>query len=350
MSRRGIVGAATLVLLLAAAAAAALIARSGGAAAGEQTATLPPATAAVERGDLIDTLTVSGTLGYGPEQPVVNAAGGTLTELPEEGEVISRGEELYEVNRDPVLLMYGPKPMHRTLELGVPDGADVRHLERNLSELGYEVEVDNHFGLSTRAAVRKWQAKVGLPVTGSVSKAEVVVLPGEVRVQALGAPVGTSVRAGQTLLTVTGVERLVTVQLDAGRQSLARKGAPVQVELPGELELKGKISEVGTVAKQAGEDGDTTVDVRIRPDDPGKAGKLDQVPVSVELQSEIRRDVLSVPVEALLALRQGGYGVEVVEGANVRVVPVTAGIFANGRVEVSGSGLTEGMRVGVPAT
>ncbi|RVX42673.1 multidrug efflux pump subunit AcrA (membrane-fusion protein) [Nonomuraea polychroma] len=349
MSRRGIVGAAALVLLLAAgAAAAALITRSGGAAAGEQTATLPPATAAVERGDLIDTLTVSGTLGHGPEQPVVNAAGGTLTELPEEGEVISRGEELYEVNRDPVLLMYGPKPMHRTLELGVPDGADVRHLEKNLSELGYKVEVDDHFGLSTLAAVRKWQDKAGLPVTGSVSKAEVVVLPGEVRVQALRAPVGTSVHAGQTLLTVTGVERLVTVQLDAGRQSLARKGAPVQVELPGELELKGKISEVGTVAKQA--DGDTTVDVRIRLDDPGKAGKLDQVPVSVELQSEIRRDVLSVPVEALLALRQSGYGVEVVEGSNVRVVPVTAGIFANGRVEVSGGGLTEGMRVGVPAT
>ncbi len=44
-----------------------------------------------------------------------------------------------------------------------------------------------------------------------------------------------------------------------------------------------------------------------------------------------------------------GFGVEVVEGDATRHVPVTTGLFAGGRVEISGDGLTEGMTVGMPA-
>ncbi|HEU4675058.1 MAG TPA: peptidoglycan-binding protein, partial [Motilibacteraceae bacterium] len=61
-------------------------------------------------------------------------------------------------------------------------------------------------------------------------------------------------------------------------------------------------------------------------------------------------NVLAVPVEALLALREGGFGVEVVEGASTRVVPVELGAFGSGMVEITGAGLAEGMKVGVPAT
>ncbi|WP_243708481.1 hypothetical protein [Actinomadura sp. GC306] len=66
------------------------------------------------------------------------------------------------------------------------------------------------------------------------------------------------------------------------------------------------------------------------------------------LESERRKGVLSVPVEALLALREGGFGVEVVDGAGRRLVPVDVGAFGGGRVEVAG-GVREGMKVGVPA-
>lgn len=52
---------------------------------------------------------------------------------------------------------------------------------------------------------------------------------------------------------------------------------------------------------------------------------------------------------ALLALAEGGYGVELVEGGETRIVPVKVGMFANGRVEVEGPALAEGVRVGVPA-
>ena len=63
-------------------------------------------------------------------------------------------------------------------------------------------------------------------------------------------------------------------------------------------------------------------------------------------------NALVVPVDALLALTGGGYAVEVAgaDGAH-HLVPVTLGLFddADGLVQVSGSGLSAGQRVVVPA-
>jgi multidrug efflux pump subunit AcrA (membrane-fusion protein) len=70
--------------------------------------------------------------------------------------------------------------------------------------------------------------------------------------------------------------------------------------------------------------------------------------VDVELVSASRENVLSVPVAALLARPEGGFAVEIVSGADSTVSPVKTGLFAAGRVEISGDGLIEGMRVGVP--
>ena len=55
--------------------------------------------------------------------------------------------------------------------------------------------------------------------------------------------------------------------------------------------------------------------------------------------------MLAVPVSALVALLEGGYAVQVDDAGQLRYVGVQLGLFANGLVEVSGTGLAEGQKV-----
>jgi peptidoglycan hydrolase-like protein with peptidoglycan-binding domain len=325
--------------------------------AAKATATLPKATAAVERGDLTDTETVDGTLGYGGKRSPVNGASGTVTGTRPDGTVVKRGKTLYEVDQKPVTLMYGADPMYRPLREGT-SGDDVETLERNLDALGYgdSLTVDEEFTAQTAEAVREWQDDRGLPETGSVDAKQVIFASGAVRITDTRAAEGELARPGSPMVSVTGTGRKVTVDLDAADQQFAREKAKVTVELPGGETVQGKITEVGgvaTVQKGSGEQEEdetkSTIEVEITLDDPEQTGKLDEAPVSVEMTTEKRENVLSVPVEALLALREGGYGLELVQGAGTRIVAVEIGLFAGGRVEVSGQGVTEGARVGVPA-
>lgn len=310
---------------------------------------VPPATAVVSRGDLVDTEKVDGKLTYGDVRDVWTGASGVVTWAPAAGAVVRRGESLLSVGGRHVTLMYGGRPMYRTLREGV-SGKDVRQLEENLRALGYGgATVDGEFTGATGAAVQEWQADRGLEETGRVDAGQVVFLDGAVRVREVKAPEGKRIAQGQPVLTVAGTRRVVHVDLDADKQDLAEKGARVSVELPGGASVKGTITEVGGVARTtgSGQDQKTTVGVDISIGN-ARTGRLDEAPVTVELESERREGVLSVPVEALLALREGGFGVEVVDGSR-RLVPVRAGAFGGGRVEVAGSGLREGMKVGVPA-
>lgn len=336
----------------------AAVTMTGGGRAGPATpsATTPPATTAtVERGDLTDTVSVDGTLTYEGERKVYGGAAGTVTSVAREGTVVTRGRSLVKVDRRPQVLMYGWLPMYRTLQLGVSDGTDVEQLERNLRKLGYgdDMTVDTEFTYATYRAVLDWQEDRGLPETGAVDASQVVFLPGPVRVAQAKVEVGDRAAPGRQVLTVTSTRRTVHVDLEADMQALARKGAAVTVELPSGAELKGRISDIGTVvdsgSDEPGNESEPTVGVEITLSSPKKAGRLDQAPVSVTLVSESAENVLSVPIEALLALSEGGFGVEIVDGGAARIVAVETGAYGQGRVEISGSGIAEGMKVRVPA-
>jgi multidrug efflux pump subunit AcrA (membrane-fusion protein) len=71
--------------------------------------------------------------------------------------------------------------------------------------------------------------------------------------------------------------------------------------------------------------------------------------VTVAFTAGQRPNVLAVPVTALLALAEGGYGVQVVDGTTTRIVAVQTGLFADGKVEITGNGLEAGMKVAVPS-
>ena len=92
--------------------------------------------------------------------------------------------------------------------------------------------------------------------------------------------------------------------------------------------------------------------MQVKLTDPQAAGTLDQAPVTVYVTTQSARNVLTVPVTALLAQSSGGYDVEVVGPGNARsYVHVTAGLFDDnsGMVQVTGA-LTPGKRIVVAAS
>jgi hypothetical protein len=158
---------------------------------------------------------------------------------------------------------------------------------------------------------------------------------------------------GSPVLSGTSTSRVVQVDLEATKQSLAKAGDKVDVKLPDGRVTPGTISSVGTVAqtKGQGESAKRVVSVTVTLDDPAATGSVDQAPVKVGIAGDSRKAVLAVPVNALLALSEGGYGVRVVDSAGPgRIVAVKTGLFARGMVEVSGEGLSESMQVEVPSS
>lgn len=325
--------------------------RDGGQAAAAPAPTLPPETTTVTKQTLMRTEEVEGTLGYGDEYQLKSGKPGVVTRLPAEGSTVSRGEALYWIDNQPVVLMYGDLPLYRALADGVDDGPDVQQLEENLAALGYDgFTVDDEFTEATAEAVEEWQEDLGLEETGRVEPGQVVFLTKPVRVAEHLANVGDKVSG--PVLSYTGTQRVVSVDLDVDHRSLVEKGDQVTATLPDDTELEGTISSIGTVARtsgggQTGEEETSTIDVTITLDDPKATAGFDQAPVDIELVSDERKDVLTVPVAALLALREGGYGVEVVSGGKSEMVAVEVGMFADGMVEISGSGIKEGLKVGV---
>lgn len=310
-----------------------------------------PPTVPVVRTDLVETQQVDGTLGYAGTAVVSSELNGIVTWLPQPGDTIARGQHVYEAGGRPVPLFYGTKPFWRDLYDGVSDGPDVRILEQNLKALGYGegLTVDDTYTAATAARVRQWQKALGVERTGRVALGDVVVLPGPIRVAQVRATPGA--RATGEILTATGTRKQVTVDLPATKSALAVKDRRVTVGLPDGRTATGRIVSVGTVATAKDKPDSATLPVTIALDDPAVTGALDGAPVTVDLRGTVHKGVLAVPVDALLALAEGGFGVQAADGGGtLRIVPVELGAFANGKVEVKGAGLAAGMKVTVPAT
>ncbi|MDX2758663.1 peptidoglycan-binding protein [Streptomyces europaeiscabiei] len=366
---------------------------------------VPPRTGSVvsvTRETLTERTTVEGQLGYGTELPLPVKATGTVTWLPEQGTTVERGDELLRVDDRPVILMYGPLPMYRSLGLTTQEdqrepadgqdpgerqpstgdgkspgpsnspapegtgtagdtgasrtpgelwGMDVLQFETNLAALGYTgFTVDERFTTGTAAAVERWQKSLGLAGTGVVGVGDVIHSAGKVRIGSAVARLGSA--AGENTLTYTGTARKVIVNASATDASWAVRGSAVTVELPDGTAVKGKVASVGkraTTPDGGGEGGSgqsaATIPVTITIENQKAIGRLESGPVTVEYVGNEVKDVLAVPVAALVALAEGGHGLETEDG---RFVAVRTGLFADGDVEVSGPTVREGMKVRIP--
>jgi len=301
----------------------------------------------VERRDLVRTTEVDGVVGHGEPRPLALVGSGTLTALPEVGQVVGFGEAVAEVDGSPVVLLQGARPAWRTLGPGVDDGEDVRQLEASLVAIGYasadELDVDDEWTSATTAAVKRMQRWSKMPVDGRLDLGEVVFAAEPLRIASVeGTPGGEPATAG---IEVTGRTQVVTVALPADEGDLVTVGDTVDVELPTGEEVAATVTGIGTAEVDA--EGTATIPVTL---DAGELALDDGVPVTVSVAVAAAEGVTAVPAEAMLALAEGGYALELPDPSSLtgtRLVPVEVGAFADGWVEVDGD-VAAGDRVVVP--
>jgi len=389
----------------------------------------PTQTATVARRTLAERLTATGTIGYSGETTVLARLSGTVTALPGVGSEIHRGERLYAVAGEPVLLMYGAVPAYRDLAEGIDDGPDVEQLEQNLAALGYETGVvDEEFTYLTADAVCAWEGDLGLEENGDVELGRVAFLPGPQRVTELVATLGEALGGGSAgpgenamvawhreaegvaeaeeakeagggqaqpepeaheeappseksdaahakrpkrskpkaespapeaepgsvpVLRTSSTRRVVKVELEADQQSVAHRGQEVEVILPGGDSVPGRVrrlaaTEVSPTEGGPGEEPQPALEVTVSTTARHRIPALDGATVSVRFTEELRRDVLSVPLTALVAIAGERFAVVVDRAGTRRRIDVTPGVAADGYVEIKGNGVREGMQVEVP--
>ena len=347
--RRRLVWLALGAILLAVGGSAWLWASNESTEAAPATAT-PVATAVVGRGTISATESFDGTLEYGAPYTVTGSAEGIITRLVDQGEPVERGDELYRVNEQPVILLFGAVPMYRDLGPG-DSGVDVKQLERNLAALGYDgFTVDAEYTSSTAEAVRAWQKYSGAAQTGTVARADVGFVPAGRRVEALRVEVGDVAVPGAPVLDITGTDQVVSLDVDVDDRDLFEVDTEVTVVLPGGEQVPGTVGTAAVVdvpSESGGAEGGVTesgsilrVEITL---DQQVSDELNGAPVDVVVAIDKRTDVLLVPVNALLALAEGGYGLEVVgDDGSTSIVPVTTGLFGGGKVQVEGEGIAEG--------
>ncbi|HEY1522445.1 MAG TPA: hypothetical protein VGF70_05470 [Solirubrobacteraceae bacterium] len=458
----------------------------------------------VQRRDLVETDTESGTLSFATPQTVYNNLSGTVTWLPQVGRLIKPGQTLYKVDDVPVMLMNGSTPAYRDLSAADAPGQDILELNRNLVALGFNpdgIVADDTWQAATTDGVDVLQAYLGQTETGDLSLGQVVFLPGPQLVSSLdetlgadpgggtsaaslsaftaparsaefvdlqtrtttapqstttgpsrrvgapphrscqtkkgatksrrrcsgrsslraliellkaelaelkshkpsppsgghpsssGSPSGNSgsgsggggasggggggasggasggggggtggAGGGTAVLETTSTELVATVDLDPSKQSEAKVGDSVTVEMPAGNPVGGRITAVSSVAQSSsggsgsgsggsspgggdsGSGSSSAIPVTIALTRRPKAKGLDQAAVSVNFDQAEAKHVLSVPVTALLAVPGGGYAIQQ-SASPQKLVPVTTGLFAAGYVQISGSGVYQGLQV-----
>ena len=361
--RRAFLAMGAAAILAAGAGAGAFASRSGpfAAKAKPTTSTFSGATDTVTKGDLQGQTSVSGTLRYSDSRKFKSGFEGVLIQVPASGAVLTQGDVLYRTGNETAYLMRGNLPAWRSFEAGMEDGEDIRQLETALRDLGYfDYEPDDHFSWATTSAILKWQKDLDLPRTGTLPLGRIVFTPGDLRVGTVTARVGDRIAADTELFDVTSTTQVVDANIKLSDQKLAVAGTAVTIKLPDAKKTAGKITSVGTPTEKSsgsgagsgsGESKERVIPITVTLADASATANFQEVSVTVDLPSEKRTGVLSVPVGALLALSADQYGVEIVEaGGTTRKVPVTIGLFAGGRVEISGKDISEGQRVVVPQT
>ena len=272
------------------------------------------------------------------------------------------------------VLMFGDSPAWREFQNGMTPGEDIRQLEENLVALGHgsfeSLIVDQNFDNETADAIRQMQVDLGLTATGEIAFRDVIFLPGTSVVESSSSypSLGATITPSSTLVSLFSIERVETqivqdgniwttaeslqrviTTIEVADQRLIDVGSEVRIELPDESIVTGAVIEIGSIAvvPQGGQN-DPYLEVTVAIDGDVNLYEWTGAPVTASITKNLAEGVLSVPVTSLLALLGGGYALEVIEPTSTRLVPVDAGVYADGWVEVTGLGLEAGIEVVTP--
>jgi multidrug efflux pump subunit AcrA (membrane-fusion protein) len=306
-------------------------------------------------------------------QQTALTSGATFTGVPAAGQVVRQGQALYALDGHSVPLLYGAVPQWRAFRPGMLDGPDVAELNRALTALGFESRTTGvHFTDATAIGIRRLQGSLGLAETGVLLVGEVVFEPSALHIASVNVNPGSPAQPGTSVLSATSNTLVVTALVPLNYVGSVNPGAAVTVDLPnGRTGVSGVVRDVGPSVSPASGSGPggggngagatngpggsqgssdaTTVPATVTFSDPTVARGLDQAAVLVHVTTQTAHGVLAVPVEALLALNGGGEGVEVVAGGVHRIVTVQTGLFSGTQVAITGSGISAGAQVEVPA-
>jgi hypothetical protein len=344
---------------------AVIVARGGGGEGGgsaSATTTVP-----AEVRDLVVTDEYEGELGFGESEAVTAGRSGVVTGVAPVGTTVDQGDVLFDLDLQPTVLLHGDVPAFRDLSVDADPGADITQLEQALVDLGFGdgVTVDDKFTEATADAVEAWEEALGRSdPDGVVTLGDVVFAPADLRIAEVTADTGTQAQSGADVVQVTATTKVVTLSLTVDQVANVEAGTPVTVTLPDGTEATGKITDVATEPSNdsgdgadgggdgGGEGGDETYPVTVALDDPAAAGAFESGTVDASVERSRTEDATAVPVIALLALREGGYAVQVVDDSQpegYRLVPVEVGTVADEWAQVSGDGIEAGVDVVVPA-
>lgn len=304
--------------------------------------------------------------------PATVGDGGVVDHLAAAGTAVATGTVLYWQAGIPVVALEGDvaalPALGRDLAVGEDDGSDVKAVEQFLVDGGFDpdraIVVDDEFDdASANAVVRFWQSIGAVAADAVIDPADVVVaagsfvtVPADLHVGQAAIADGTELTTDGPALVLTRAPRVVMYDAEVGDDTYAF-GATVDVVFPDDTVLPGTVTFVGDVATAGGEGGPATVPVEISVDGelPATAAELAEVPVTLRTVSESTPNALVVPTTALVALAEGGYAVQIVDGSTADGAPVThlvaaeAGQFTDGFVAVTGSELAAGLEVVVPS-
>jgi hypothetical protein len=305
-------------------------------------------TAAVETRDLTASSMTSCPVDYGEEISVGTTATGTVTKLPAVEDIVGPGDSLMRLDDSPVTILKGSIPAWRDFTPWMDDGRDIAQLKKALIALGYLDKDDvgyyqNRWYWALSEAIMDFQEARGLERDDDLARHSILFLPRPVRISSLTLSPGDPVQPGTTILAYTGTEPRITCSLATSERRYAVHGHEVTLEFPDGTKGAALITAT-TPVPASSPDQSATIDVTIEA--PEVEGQENGTVAKVTFTDSLAMGVKAVPVTALVAFTDGGYGVQRVTSDNsLEYVAVATGQFADSWVEITSADPAVGDKV-----